>query len=533
MRNQYMAKVLVHNKLVTEDQVNAYWGQVSSSMDIGQLLVAAGLLKPTMYEKVLAYVQNLEAKATAAAASAAAEPTKPSAPVPPSVTPRPTAAMAAVAASEEPALQIEGNNIFGESSSASVSVEIVSGLETTSISSFQIASDVSEESTNGGSEELPTRFAVATGEGTPVEAPENLSTNMPLKKMIAFARKFGATDIYLYAGRQIVMSQSGNLFLASEDVMDKGLLTDLLSEIAEGFSDGYKIVMGKNFSKTMGLAGVGRARVTVTWNEVTPSIAIRVIQMESTTLENLYLPSFCEKFAELQSGLVLIAGPTASGRTTTMTTFAETIAESRQVYIQTIEKPIERLLKNPNGAIAQREVGLHVRSGISGIEMAIRDGADVILFDHLESMDELKLLLQASNSGALVFAVTHGNNIHALLSRLLASVPEISRATFAYALADQLKGVIVQHLVPVVQNQGLIMACEAMRVSSTIANIIRKGDLSQIAAAVNSQKDQGISLDESLQKCVESGYIDGAEAWKRATDSRRFAAYRPENHGGV
>jgi Tfp pilus assembly pilus retraction ATPase PilT len=82
-------------------------------------------------------------------------------------------------------------------------------------------------------------------------------------------------------------------------------------------------------------------------------------------------------------------------------------------------------------------------------------------------------------------------------------------------------------LIPVVQNQGLVLACEAMRVTSTVANMIRRCDLSQLVAAISSQKDQGITLDDSLQKCVESGYIDGAEAWKRAYDSRRFAAYRP------
>jgi Tfp pilus assembly pilus retraction ATPase PilT len=106
-------------------------------------------------------------------------------------------------------------------------------------------------------------------------------------------------------------------------------------------------------------------------------------------------------------------------------------------------------------------------------------------------------------------------------------VPEANRSAFARTLADQLKGVIVQHLIPVVQNQGLVLAVEAMRVTSTVANMIRKSDLSQLVAAISSQKDQGVTLDDSLQKCVESGYIDGTEAWKRAYDSRRFLAYRP------
>ena len=550
MRNQYIAKVLVHNKVVTEDVIKAHWGKITDSMDIGQVLVKAGILKESMYAKVLAFVQNLESKnakpaggsatsasAGTAASSGAASASKPASPAA-SATPamKPAAPVAAPVAKtapavpppeEEPAIQIEGNSsLYGEASSSVVVTEKVAGLEMTSMANVQVPveSEVDDKEPEEG--ELPSQFAVATGEGEAVEAPDVLHPIMSLAKIIAYARKFNVTDVYLYAGRQITMRQSGVLFVASEKVLEKTHLMDYLSEIASSFTDGFKMVVGRNFSRTMGLPGVGRARVSVTWNDVTPSISIRIVPMESITLENLYLPEFCNQFVTLNSGLVLIAGPAESGRSTTMTAFAECIAANRQVFIQTVEKPIERLLVNPNGSIAQREVGLHVHSGIAGIELAIRTGADVILFDHLESMDELSLLLQASNAGALVFAVANGTNIHALLSRLLMSVPSDNRNAFACSLADQLKGVIVQYLIPVVDNQGLVLATESMKVTSAIAGMIRKGDVSQIVSAITGQKDQGITLDESLQMCVDSGYIEGIEAWKRANDSRRFASYR-------
>ena len=546
MRNQYMAKVLVHNKVVSEDQVKAHWGEISDSMDIGQVLVRAGILKQSMYDKVLAFVKNLEAKnakpaakpaekpaapASAAApahsASAPAQPSSPTHSAPP-VQPAPAVSAApAPQPAEEPAIKIEGNSsLYGEASSSTVVIEKVEGLETTSMASVQVPVESETPAEETATEELPSQFAVATGEGDAVEAPDVLHPITPLAKIIAYARKFNVTDVYLYADRQITMRQSGKLFIASEKVLEKTHLMDRLTEAAEGFADGYKIVVGRNFSKTMGLPGVGRARISVTWNDVTPSISIRIIPMESVALENLYLPEFSMQFATLNSGLVLIAGPSSSGRSTTMTAVAECIAANRQVFIQTVEKPIERLLQNPNGSIAQREVGLHVRSGAAGIELAIRTGADVILFDHLETMEELSLLMQASNAGALVFAVASGNNINALLSRLLMSVPSENRAAFACSLAEQLKGVIVQHLIPAVQNQGLVLATEAMKVTSTIAGMIRKCDVSQILSAISNQKDQGITLDDSLQMCVESGYIEGNEAWKRANDSRRFASYR-------
>ncbi|WP_407456975.1 type IV pilus twitching motility protein PilT [Fibrobacter sp.] len=553
MRNQYMAKVLVHNKVVTEAQVKAHWGEITDKKDIGQVLVDAGILQPPMYIKVLAFVKNLEAKAAAegaapagsatssasarnaASATNAASAAAPAAPQKQSTArfeappvSAPSVAPAATQPVQPEGLQIEGNSsLYGEVSTSNVEVEAVAGLESTSISTVQVQSEAEEESSEEDSEKLPSRFAIMTGEGTPVEAPEKIRPMTNMSQLIAFARKFGATDIYLYADRPVVMRQSGALFVASDDALDLSRINERLNEASKGFSDDYKIVVGKNFSKTIGLAGVGRARMTVTWNGTNPSISIRVIPQESTTLENLYLPPFCNQFAELNSGLVLVAGPAASGRSTTISTFAETIAANRDVYIQTIEKPIERVLQNPRGAIAQREVGLHVRTGVEGIELAMQSGADVILFDHIETMDELSMLLRASNAGALVFATAIGNNVHALLSRLLSSVSAENRTAFANSLAEQLKGVIVQHLIPIVQNQGQVLAVEAAKMTSTMANMLRRGEISQLSAAISSQGNQGISLDDSLQKCVESGYIDGAEAWMRANDSRRFAAYRP------
>lgn len=547
MRNQYMAKVLVHNKVVTEAQVKAHWGEITDKKDIGQVLVDAGILQPPMYIKVLAFVKNLEAKAAAEGAAPAGSATSsasagnaagaaaPAAPQKQSTArfeappvSAPSVAPAATQPVQPEGLQIEGNSsLYGEVSTSNVEVEAVAGLESTSISTVQVQSEAEEENSEEDSEKLPSRFAIMTGEGTPVEAPEKIRPMTNMSQLIAFARKFGATDIYLYADRPVVMRQSGALFVASDDVLDLSRINERLNEASKGFSDDYKIVVGKNFSKTIGLAGVGRARMTVTWNGTNPSISIRVIPQESMTLENLYLPPFCNQFAELNSGLVLVAGPAASGRSTTISTFAETIAANRDVYIQTIEKPIERVLQNPRGAIAQREVGLHVRTGVEGIELAMQSGADVILFDHIETMDELSMLLRASNAGALVFATAIGNNVHALLSRLLSSVSAENRTAFANSLAEQLKGVIVQHLIPIVQNQGQVLAVEAAKMTSTMANMLRRSEISQLSAAISSQGNQGISLDDSLQKCVESGYIDGAEAWMRANDSRRFAAYRP------
>ena len=195
MRNQYMAKVLVHNKMVTQDQVDAHWAEANDQVDIGQVLVTAGLLQQAMYEKVLAFVKNLEAKNAAAApakpapapAAAPAAPAESAAPAP---APKPAPAVkpqaSAPVAPEEPALQIEGNSIYGEASSSNMVVEKVSGLESTSISSIGISTE-GEDDVESADGELPSRFAVVSGEGSEVMAPETLLPTMNLKKVIAFA----------------------------------------------------------------------------------------------------------------------------------------------------------------------------------------------------------------------------------------------------------------------------------------------------------------------------------------------------------
>lgn len=545
MNNQLMARVLFSNKLVTEAQIEQYWGSVTPDKDIGKILCKAGVLAPQMYERVAEHVMQMEAK-TAKPAAVHAQPTAPVAavkpvPVVPPVVPKapvpPEAPHREKVKAAPEAIALEGNNPYG-AVSADVQVEQVVGLESTSMAPVSVAPVeelAKEEKTSVASETasdatLPDRFAVTSGEGD-VKAPDAVTPATPLVQMLAFARKYKATDIYLQPGFQIMMRVAGTQHYVSDAMVENSNLDEWLSEAAKGFADGYAPVVGRDFSKTLALPGAGRARLTVTWEDTSPACAIRLIPAESMTLDKFYLPPFCNDFLSLKNGLVLIAGPSGSGRSTMMTTFGETIAASRPVYVQTIEKPIERLLKNAKGIVVQKEVGLHALSGEDALRCAIADDADVILFDHLESVDELWLLLQAASAGALVFATASGNSVLEMLTRLLDSAPESRRKALAFAIAEELKGVLAQHLIPVVQGQGQILAVEAMKVTSSIANFIRRGELSQIPAAMSASKNQGQTLDDSLQSLVESGYIEGVEAWQRATDSRRFMAYRPDARG--
>lgn len=544
MRNRYLAKVLIANKFVAEDVARNFLGKVSPEKDLGVLLCEAGLLDEKNYRRVLAYVMQLEEKASSAAkpqpaaapASAQAKSggtfgrssSPSSSPEQKSPNVSSMAASSTVSANstkDSSGLQIEGNNLYGASASSSVQVEEVSGLESTRVSGgFQMATSLdSAENADGA---LPVRFALNTGAGE-LKVPESIATKNSLAEVIVYARACGATDIYLAEKRPVAFRRFGVMVQASPDEIVVERLNDWLLEASKGFADFYVPSVGKNFSRTFALSGTGRARLSVSWVGVTPFLSIRLIPTESVSFENLYLPDFCGDFINLTSGLVIIAGPASSGRSSTLAMYGEAIAASRYALIETVEKPVERLLNNPNGAIIQRGVGLHTVSGESGIRTAIQEGADVLLFDSISTMDELFLLLSAANSGMLVFATANGNNAVSLLNRFLDSAPLTLRSSLASSLADLLKGLIVQHLVPVVGGEGLVLATESMKVSSTIANLLRKEEISQIPAALASAKGSAITLDDSLKTLVNSGYIEGVEAWKRAFDARSFASYRP------
>ena len=167
-----------------------------------------------------------------------------------------------------------------------------------------------------------------------------------------------------------------------------------------------------------------------------------------------------------------------------------------------------------------------MRSGSEAVRDAVRAGTDVLLFDHLESLDELWALLRAASSGVLVFAVTTGNDIYGLLSRLLSEAGDGEEA-LAGALSNELKGVVVQHLLPVIEGQGWVLAVEALKVTASVVDIVRRRDLSLLPQAIAMSRDQGLSLDDSLQNLVDSGFIRGEDAWRRSLNRRRFAAYRP------
>lgn len=526
-KNQIMAKVLVSNELATKSQVQEYWDRIDSTHDLGMLLLKNGILDRQTYEAVNAYVSDLEVKLNAAEKAKAADSFERPAPKPKTAQPAKSenpVPEKQPAPEQVPAIALEGNNPYGTANASSVQVEKVAGLEQTRISPTSFAPREENSPEAEREDALPDSFAVESGEGD-IEIPKELSAENSLAQILAFARKLGATDVYLSENFPITFRIFGNMTPVNDAPFDATRLSGLLAEAKTGFADGYEPLTGVDFSKSCSLPGAGRSRLTVSWNKMVPSFAVRLISSEPIPFDKLYLPPFCGDFLSLSSGLVLIAGTSASGRSTTLGAFGEAISKNREVLVESIEKPMERLLQGGKGVLVQKEVGLHVHSGTEAVREAVLSGAQVILFDCLETPEELWTLLRASAAGALVFAVATGSDIFHLLSRLFAESGS-REESLAKALSRELRGILAQRLIPVLDGQGWALAVEALKMTASTAELVRRRDLVQLSAAISKDGNNGVSLDDSLRNLVDAGFIRGEDAFRHALNKRRFAVSR-------
>jgi len=536
VNNSVLAKVLFTNKLATREQIAQFWPRVVAGENIAYMLRDAGILDAAVCEQVIAFVAQMDGGAPAPVVDSVSPPVDVSEVVnsvvatvgentssavgdePPLLTAFTAEASQDSTPTGDP-LAIEGNNPYGSMLGEGQVVPIVDGLESNRIADVSALSSSSEPVVRLG---LPKRYALVDGAGSDTETPpRKLDSSSSLRQLIAFGRQKLATDIYLQPDTPILMRRAGKLLMASESVHSAADVERWIGESAVGSCDGTAPTKWVGSCRALGFSGLGRVRMTVEWSAGAPLVSLRLLPLRDFSLHELGLPDFCQEWPAMHGGLVLIAGPAASGRTTTLYALGKKAADLRGVHLRTLENPVERLLDNPRGMLVQTEVGTHVVTVAEGLRQAIEDAPDVFLFDNMRGYEELSSLLQLANCGSLVIATTLGNNAHGLLTRLLESAPIMQRDVLRNQLAELLRAVACQHLLPLQTGNGMILATEAFRVTPGIASLLRKNDLQQIPAAIAGLKPQGQTLDDSLARLVDAGSIAGSEAWLRASDTQR------------
>ena len=242
------------------------------------------------------------------------------------------------------------------------------------------------------------------------------------------------------------------------------------------------------------------------------AIALRLIPHKIPTFEDLGLPPVFERFAALRQGLVLVTGPTGSGKSTTLATVINRINATRACHIITIEDPIEYVYTSDRSVVHQREVGDDTASFPKALRSALREDPDVLLVGEMRDLDSISFALTLAETGHLVFATLHTNDTAQALDRIVDVFPSDRQAQIRVQLANALTGIVYQRLLPHAEG-GLVAAYEVLLANSAVRNLVKEGKTNQLRNVVSTHQSEGMqTLESALTSLVAAGAVDLEQA---------------------
>ncbi len=288
------------------------------------------------------------------------------------------------------------------------------------------------------------------------------------------------------------------------------------------------IPMNKTFSSgeldfSFGLQKVARVRANVFLERGNVAAAFRLITYRIRTFSDLSLPEGLADFTNRANGIVLIAGPTGSGKSTTLAAMIDKVNSERAVHIITIEDPIEYVFQSKKALVHQRQLGSDTASFADGLKFALRQDPDVILVGEMRDLDTMKLALTAAETGHLVFATIHTNSAGSAPERIVDVFPEHQQKQVAIQLSNTLVGIAYQRLLPAMDGRGYVPIVEIMTGTVGVRNLIRENKLHQIDSMIETGSKFGmITFDDALRKGMATGRIKKADAMLFAREPARL-----------
>jgi len=277
-----------------------------------------------------------------------------------------------------------------------------------------------------------------------------------------------------------------------------------------------------------GLEGVARFRANYFAQENGAAAVFRVIPERIVPLEELKLPASIEKLAHLQKGLVVVTGPTGSGKSTTLASIIDVINRTYARHVVTIEDPVEFVHKNQKSVITHREVGSDTVSFAEALRAAVRQDADVVLVGEMRDRETITMAVTAAEMGLLVFGTLHTNGAAKTIDRIIDAFPANEQPQIRISLSESLAAVVSQLLLPSIDGKGRIAVNEILLRTSGLPNLIREANTPMIGSLIQSGKGEGMqSMDDALMGLVQSKRIHPRDAYLKATDKARFESLVP------
>ncbi len=337
-----------------------------------------------------------------------------------------------------------------------------------------------------------------------------------------FMNEHGASDLHLASGSQPIVRVRGEMERLAYPALENDALKAMLYEIAPE----YKI---KVFEETgdvdfgYEIPGIARYRANFFNQKNGVAAVFRQIPSKVLTTEQLGLPPIMKKFAALHKGLVLVTGPTGSGKSTTLAAIVDYANKTRKDHIITVEDPIEFVHASQSCLVNHREVGLHTKSFSAALRGALREDPDIILVGEMRDLETIELAITAAATGHLVFGTLHTPSAAKTIDRVIDVFPAGQQNQIRNTLSEALKGVIAQNLFKRIDIKGRVCALEILVVTPAIANLIREAKTFQIPGMLQVGKKHGMqTLDDAIMDLLNKKMISAEDAYARCIDKGKF-----------
>ncbi len=339
---------------------------------------------------------------------------------------------------------------------------------------------------------------------------------MDVADLLAFAVKNKASDLHLSAGLPPMIRVHGDIRRINMPVMNHSQVHDMMYDI---MNDAQRKFYEENLECDFSfeIPNLARFRVNTYNQQRGCAAAFRTIPSKVLTLEQLEAPAIFRDIAQNPRGIVLVTGPTGSGKSTTLAAMVDYINENRYDHIITIEDPIEFVHQPKRCLINQREVGPHTLSFANALRSALREDPDVILVGEMRDLETIRLAMTAAETGHLVFGTLHTSSAAKTIDRVIDVFPAAEKEMVRSMLSESLRAVISQTLLKTKDGQGRVAAHEIMIGTPAIRNLIRENKVAQMYSAIQTGQNVGMqTLDQCLQELVRRNLVAGDEARARA-----------------
>src|SRR5216110_2074989 len=354
-----------------------------------------------------------------------------------------------------------------------------------------------------------------------------------LDRFLSVIVKHGGSDLHIGEGQPPKMRVHGDIMPIRDEPISREEATRMLSEVSgprnwEIFEQRGDL----DFAYEMDEASRFRSNYFKQSNGY--GAVFRLIPTKIATLEELGIPVVIRQFADIRGGLVLVTGPTGSGKTTTQAALIDYINQNFAKHVVTIEEPIEFVHDNKQSTITQREVPTNSSSFAAGLKAALREDADIVLVGEMRDLETVSLALTAAETGLLVFGTLHTNNARKTVDRMVDVFPAARQPQARAMLANSLRGVLAQLLLKRADGSGRVAVNEILIASAAVSAIIREGATQKLQDVIVSGRAQGMQfMDDAIWALLQPGIVSPHEAFMKSIDKNRFKKFLPAEEAAL